>query len=45
MRSNYKGIPINTSKNTHEKVFDLLNQDTGNTIVDIPSGSGALFKG
>ena len=44
MRSNYKGIRINTSKNTHEKVFDLINKDIRSTVVDIPSGSGAFVQ-
>lgn len=42
MRSSYKGISINTSKNTHEKVFDLIDKDTNKTIVDVPSGRGAF---
>jgi len=44
MSSNYKGIRINTSKNTHEKVFDLINKDIRSTVVDIPSGSGAFVQ-
>ena len=44
MRNNYKGIPINTSKNTHEKVFDLISRDSRCTVLDIPSGSGAFVK-
>ena len=44
MRRNYKGIPINTSKYTHEKVFDLINMYGISTIVDIPSGSGAFVQ-
>lgn len=44
MRRSYKGIVINTSKNTHEKVFRLLNQDINNIIVDIPSGHGAFVQ-
>ena len=44
MRSNYLGIPINTSKNTHERVFDLMNKDPESTVVDIPSGSGAFVQ-
>jgi SAM-dependent methyltransferase len=44
MRRNYNGISINTSKNTHEKVFSLVHKDLDNTIVDIPSGSGAFVQ-
>ena len=42
MRRNYKGISINTSKYTHEKVFSLLSKNLNNIVVDIPSGSGAF---
>ena len=44
MRSSYKAIPINTSKNTHEQVFDLIRKDSSCTILDIPSGSGAFVQ-
>lgn len=44
MRRSYKGIPINTSKNTHEVVFDLLPQDKQATILDVPSGAGAFTQ-
>lgn len=44
MRRHYKGISINTSKNTHERVFELVNRDTNLRIVDIPSGSGAFVQ-
>lgn len=44
MRSNYQGISINTSKNTHESVFSLISRHYDNTIVDIPSGSGAFVQ-
>ncbi len=44
MRRNYKGISINTSKNTHEKVFELIRKDHKLTIIDIPSGSGAFVQ-
>jgi 2-polyprenyl-3-methyl-5-hydroxy-6-metoxy-1,4-benzoquinol methylase len=44
MRSEYKGIKINTSKNTHEVVFSLLNKDLKSTIVDIPAGGGAFVQ-
>jgi len=44
MRRNYKGISINTSKNTHERVFSLISKDTDSTIVDIPAGSGAFVQ-
>ena len=42
MRRNYKGISINTSKNTHETVFEMVDKDTNKKVVDIPSGSGAF---
>jgi len=44
VRSSYKGISINTSKNTHERVFELIGLDTNLTIVDIPSGRGAFVQ-
>ncbi len=44
MRNNYKGISINTSKNTHEKVFSITNNNRNCTVVDIPSGSGAFVQ-
>ncbi len=44
MRSNYKGISINTSKNTHEQVFSLLNGNLDSKIVDVPSGRGAFVQ-
>ncbi len=44
MRRNYKGISINTSKNTHEVVFGLIAKDTSKTVADIPSGSGAFVQ-
>lgn len=44
MREDYKGISINTSKNTHERVFDMIKSNTAKTVVDIPSGSGAFIK-
>jgi SAM-dependent methyltransferase len=42
MRRNYKGISINTSKNTHETVFEMIGKNTNKTVIDIPSGSGAF---
>lgn len=43
MRRSYKGIPINTSKNTHETVYNLLPGNyTESKILDIPSGAGAF---
>ncbi|MCD7971277.1 MAG: class I SAM-dependent methyltransferase [Candidatus Azobacteroides sp.] len=43
MGRSYNGISINTSKNTHEKVFELLDKkDLSQVIVDIPSGGGAF---
>ena len=44
MRRNYKNIAINTSKNTHEKVFSMINKDTNAFVVDIPCGSGAFVQ-
>ncbi|MCU0347852.1 MAG: class I SAM-dependent methyltransferase [Saprospiraceae bacterium] len=44
MRRNYKGIPINTSKNTHETVFGLMKKDTNAVVVDIPCGAGAFVQ-
>ncbi|MBN2697543.1 MAG: class I SAM-dependent methyltransferase [Bacteroidales bacterium] len=44
MRRDYKGISINTSKNTHETVFTLLDNDRDAVIVDIPCGSGAFVR-
>jgi len=44
MRRSYKGISINTSKNTHESVFELISKDTSKTVADIPSGSGAFIQ-
>jgi len=42
MRNNYKGIEINTAKNIHEVVFQLMNKDESAKVVDIPSGYGAF---
>lgn len=45
MRRSYKGIGINTSKNTHEQVFAMIrNNDKNKVIADIPSGSGAFVQ-
>lgn len=44
MRRNYKGISINTSKNTHETVFDMIKKNTDKVVADIPSGSGAFIQ-
>lgn len=44
MRRNYRGISINTSKNTHETVFEMIREDTSKTVADIPSGSGAFIQ-
>lgn len=44
MPSDYKGISINTSKNTHETVFKLVNQHVNAVIADIPCGSGAFVQ-
>jgi len=43
MRRNYKGIPINTSKKTHETVFRMIKKTHNSKIVDIPSGAGAFI--
>ena len=43
-RNSYKGISINTSKNTHERVFELIGLDTNLSLVDIPSGKGAFVQ-
>jgi len=42
MRNSYKNIEINCAKNTHERVFELIDADIDSTIVDIPSGYGAF---
>ena len=42
MSKNYKGISINTSKNTHEVVFEQINRSTESHVVDIPCGAGAF---
>ncbi|MBT8404731.1 MAG: class I SAM-dependent methyltransferase [Gemmatimonadetes bacterium] len=44
MRRSYRGIPINTSENTHETVFDLIKGDPSKTIVDVPAGGGAFVQ-
>ncbi len=45
MRRNYKGISINTSKNTHETVFNLIRRkDTDSIIADVPAGAGAFVQ-
>ena len=48
MSKNYKGIGINTSKNTHETVFHLIGKDRKEnqevSILDIPCGNGALTQ-
>lgn len=44
MRRDYKGISINTSKNTHETVFELVGNGPGSRIVDVPCGSGAFVQ-
>ncbi len=44
MSRNYKGIPINTTKNTHERVFSMITKDVNAKIADIPSGQGAFIK-
>ena len=44
MRRSYKGISINTSKNTHETVFGLVGKNTNKVVVDVPSGGGAFIQ-
>lgn len=44
MRANYKGISINTTKNTHEKIYHLVNKNTQTSVADIPCGSGAFIQ-
>lgn len=44
MGRNYKGIGINTTSNTHEVVFSMLDQNPENTIADIPAGGGAFIQ-
>ncbi len=44
MRRDYKGISINTSKNTHETVFELVGNGPESRIVDVPCGSGAFIQ-
>ena len=43
MGRNYKGIRINTTSNTHEVVFDMVDQDKNEPIADIPAGGGAFI--
>lgn len=42
MRRGYKGISINTTEKTHEKVYSLLSTNKTASIADIPSGHGAF---
>ena len=44
MSRNYKGIPINTTKNTHEEVFKMISKNADSYIADIPSGQGAFIQ-
>ena len=44
MRRTYKGISINTSKNTHETVFEMIGKNTGKIVLDIPAGGGAFVQ-
>jgi 2-polyprenyl-3-methyl-5-hydroxy-6-metoxy-1,4-benzoquinol methylase len=44
MRRNYKGISINTTKNTHETVFNMIKKNKDKVVADIPSGSGAFIQ-
>ena len=44
MGRDYNGISINTTKNTHEKVYSLIRNDYEAVIVDIPAGSGAFVQ-
>ena len=43
MRRSYKGIAINTSKNTHETVLSLITKTKNLKIVDVPCGAGAFI--
>jgi len=43
MRNSYKGIEINTAKNTHEVIFDLIEKNHDSAVADIPSGHGAFI--
>ena len=43
MRRSYKGIAINTSKNTHETVLSLIGKAKHARLVDIPCGAGAFI--
>lgn len=44
-RRSYKGISINTSQNTHEVVFQLLNHYyTQGKVLDLPCGAGAFTQ-
>jgi len=44
MISSYKGLSINTTKLTHERIYDLIKQNHESVIVDIPSGSGTFVQ-
>ena len=48
MSKNYKGIGINTSKNTHETVFSLIDkipkENREVSVLDLPCGIGALTQ-
>jgi 2-polyprenyl-3-methyl-5-hydroxy-6-metoxy-1,4-benzoquinol methylase len=42
-RSSYRGIPENTARGTHERVFSLLEAEPGvRSVLDAPCGAGAF---
>ncbi|MCP4759946.1 MAG: class I SAM-dependent methyltransferase [Planctomycetes bacterium] len=43
-RQDYKGVSINGSKNTRERVFGLISNSTGSRVVDVPCGSGVFIQ-
>jgi 2-polyprenyl-3-methyl-5-hydroxy-6-metoxy-1,4-benzoquinol methylase len=43
MTSSYKDILINTSKNTHETVMEMIDKDKNAKIIDIPCGADAFI--
>lgn len=43
MSSSYKGISINTSKNTHETAMEMISKEKKLRIIDIPCGAGAFI--
>jgi len=43
-RSEYKGIPENTTKGTHRKAAEMVRDETIKRILDIPCGHGAFTQ-